>query len=48
MFGTIRATLNGVAQTFRLNKLESPIHDTARRLDPLLALQLKTPFWLYN
>ncbi|KAI2495700.1 hypothetical protein MHU86_18831 [Fragilaria crotonensis] len=37
--GTIRATLDGVAQTFRLNKLESPIHDSAGRLDP---------FWLYN
>jgi hypothetical protein len=41
MSSTIRATLDGVAQTFRLNKLESPIHDTAGRLDPLLALQLK-------
>ena len=41
MSGTIRATLDGVAQTFRLNKLESPIHDAAGRLDPLLALQLK-------
>ncbi|KAI2497933.1 hypothetical protein MHU86_16539 [Fragilaria crotonensis] len=41
MSGTIRATLDGVAQTFRLNKLESPIHDSAGRLDPLLALQLK-------
>ncbi|KAI2490976.1 hypothetical protein MHU86_23578 [Fragilaria crotonensis] len=41
MSGTIRATLNGVAQTFRLNKLESPIHDSAGSLDPLLALQLK-------
>ncbi|KAI2489243.1 hypothetical protein MHU86_25360 [Fragilaria crotonensis] len=39
MSGTIRATLDGVAQTFRLNKLESPIHDSAGRLDP---------FWLYN
>ena len=29
MSGTIRATLNGVVQTFRLNKLESPIHDAA-------------------
>ncbi|KAI2494811.1 hypothetical protein MHU86_19706 [Fragilaria crotonensis] len=34
MSGTIRATLDGVAQTFRLNKLESPIHDSAGRLDP--------------
>jgi hypothetical protein len=30
-----------MAQTFRLNKFESPIHDAAGRLDPLLALQLK-------
>jgi hypothetical protein len=41
MSGTIRATLDGVAQTFRLNKLESRVHDAAGRLDPLLALQLK-------
>ncbi|KAI2500083.1 hypothetical protein MHU86_14410 [Fragilaria crotonensis] len=39
--GSIRATLDGVAQAFRLNKFESPIHDAAGRLDPLLALQLK-------
>ena len=39
--GSIRATLDSVAQTFRLNKFESPIHDAAGRLDPLLALQLK-------
>ncbi|KAI2497537.1 hypothetical protein MHU86_16940 [Fragilaria crotonensis] len=38
--GSIRATLDGVAQAFRLNKFESPIHDAAGRLDPLLA-QLK-------
>ncbi|KAI2495235.1 hypothetical protein MHU86_19289 [Fragilaria crotonensis] len=37
--GSIRATLDGVAQAFRLNKFESPIHDAAGRLDP---------FWLYN
>ncbi|KAI2489506.1 hypothetical protein MHU86_25083 [Fragilaria crotonensis] len=39
--GSIRATLDSVAQAFRLNKFESPIHDAAGRLDPLLALQLK-------
>ena len=41
MSSTIRAALDGVAQTFRLNQFESPIHDAAGRLDPLLALQLK-------
>ena len=41
MSGTIRAALDGVAQTFRLHELESPIHDAAGRLEPLLALQLK-------
>ena len=41
MSGTIRAALDGVAQTFLLNKLESPIHDAVGRPDPLLALQLK-------
>jgi hypothetical protein len=30
-----------VAQTFRLHKFESPIHDAAGRLEPILALQLK-------
>jgi hypothetical protein len=30
-----------VAQTFRLHKFESPIHDAAGRLEPVLALQLK-------
>ena len=35
MSGIIRATLDVVAQTFRLNKLESPIHDAAGRLDPI-------------
>ncbi|KAI2507351.1 hypothetical protein MHU86_7071 [Fragilaria crotonensis] len=39
MSGTIRVTLDGMAQTFRLNILESPIHNAAGRLDP---------FWLYN
>ena len=39
--GTIRTTLDSVAQTFRLHKLESPIHDSAGRLEPVLALQLK-------
>jgi hypothetical protein len=39
--GTIRTTLDGVAQTFRLHKFESPIHDAAGRLEPVLALQLK-------
>ena len=39
--GTIRTTLDGVAQTFRRHKFESPIHDEAGRLEPVLALQLK-------
>ncbi len=30
-----------MAQTFRLHKFESPIHDAAGRLKPILALQLK-------
>jgi hypothetical protein len=38
--GTFRTTLDGVAQTFRLHKFESPIHDAAGRLE-ILALQLK-------
>ena len=42
MSGTIRAALDGVAQTFRLKKIESPIHDATGRLNPLLALQLKS------
>ncbi|KAI2512348.1 hypothetical protein MHU86_2010 [Fragilaria crotonensis] len=41
MSGTIHATLDSVAQTFRLDKLESPVHNAAGRLDPRLALQLK-------
>ncbi len=39
--GNIRTTLDGVAQTFRLHKFESPIHNAAGRLEPILALQLK-------
>ena len=39
--GTIRATLDGVAQAYRLHKFESPIHDTSGRLERVLALQLK-------
>ena len=41
MSGTICAALDGVAQTFRLNQFESPVHNAAGQLDPLLALQLK-------
>ncbi len=39
--GTICTTLDGVAPTFRLHQFESPIHDAAGRLEPVLALQLK-------
>jgi hypothetical protein len=31
-----------VVQAFRLHKFESPIHDTAGRIEPVLALQLKS------
>jgi hypothetical protein len=39
--GTVRAALNGVAQAYRLNQFESPIHDGRGRLEPILALQLR-------
>ena len=39
---TICATLDGVDQAYRLHQLESPIHDTAGQLEPVLALQLKS------
>jgi hypothetical protein len=39
--GTFRATLDGVAQAYRLHKFESPIHDRHGRLEPILALQLR-------
>ncbi len=39
--GTVRAVLDGVAQAYRLNQFESPIHDGRGRLEPILALQLR-------
>jgi hypothetical protein len=39
--GTVRATLDGVAQAYRLNQFESPIHDRHGRIEPVLALQLR-------
>ena len=38
----IRVALDGVAQAYRLHQLESPIHDASGRLEPVLALQLKS------
>jgi hypothetical protein len=38
--GTTRATLDGVALAYRLQKFESPIHDTCGQLERVLA------FWL--
>ena len=38
---TIRATLDGVTQAFRKNKLGSPIHDVRGRFDAVLATQLR-------
>ena len=39
---TVRATLDGVAQTFRVNKLgTSPMHDSRGRFGPILAAQLR-------
>ncbi|KAI2508079.1 hypothetical protein MHU86_6371 [Fragilaria crotonensis] len=38
---TVCATLDGVAQVFRVNKLSSPVHDSRGQLEPLLATQFK-------
>jgi hypothetical protein len=38
---TIRAALDGVAQTFRANQLGSPVHDARGRFDSVLAAQLR-------
>jgi hypothetical protein len=39
--GSVRATLDALASTYRANELPSPIHDNAGRLDYLLGRQLK-------
>ncbi len=38
---TVRATLDGMAQAFRVSKLGSPMHDSRGRLEPILAAQLR-------
>ncbi len=39
--GTVRATLDGVAQAYRLNQFESPIHDRHGRIEP--DMRTRTP-----
>jgi hypothetical protein len=39
--GTVRAAIDGVAQTYQANKLNSPAHDSQARLEPVLAAQLR-------